>query len=96
MPESISFNICKRIFLALILLEHKKNAEHLFRLMILGTSISIGYAIAKLLIGNINVTALCHRECGIVAYRIIVIIIISIEYICILVSQKAKEGRYKY
>lgn len=78
-------------FLALILLEHKKNAEHLFRLMILGTSISIGYAIAKLLIGNINVTALCHRECGIVAYRIIVIIIISIEYICILVSQKAKK-----
>ena len=80
-------------FLALILLEHKKNAEHLFRLMILGTSISIGYAIAKLLIGNINVTALYHRECGIVAYRIIVIIIIGIEYICILVSQKAK---YKY
>lgn len=78
-------------FLALILLEHKKNAEHLFRLMILGTSISIGYAIAKLLIGNINVTALCHRECGIVAYRIIVIIIIGIEYICILVSQKAKK-----
>ena len=31
-------------FLALILLEHKKNAEHLFRLMILGTSISIGYS----------------------------------------------------
>lgn len=78
-------------FLALILLEHKKNAEHLFRLMILGTSISIGYAIAKLLIGNINVTALCHRECGIVAYRIIVIIIIGVEYICILVSQKAKK-----
>lgn len=78
-------------FLALILLEHKKNAEHLFRLMILGTSISIGYAIAKLLIGNINVTALYHRECGIVAYRIIVIIIIGIEYICILVSQKAKK-----
>ena len=66
-------------FLALILLEHKKNAEHLFRLMILGTSISIGYAIAKLLIGNINVTALCHRECGIVAYRIIVIIIITVR-----------------
>ena len=66
-------------FLALILLEHKKNAEHLFRLMILGTSISIGYAIAKLLIGNINVTALYHRECGIVAYRIIVIIIIGIN-----------------
>lgn len=75
------------VFLGLMLavLEHKSNAKYIFEMMILGTVVSGGYIVTKLLTGHIVITAFFH--CA--KYRMIIVTGILFEYLYILGLQIA-------
>lgn len=82
------------LFLFLMILNHKVNAEQLCYLMLLGIVVSTGYVVAKSFSGNIYIPDLANRELVPYIYRMIVLMLIEAEniYICIL-QRKVRKNK---
>ena len=89
------------LLMSLTMLNNKVNAKVLLHLILLGTSITAGYAAAKLLLGNIGITELLHGGLCTSIHNsnisVTAIIIVAIEYMYICGQQMVsrKDSRKK-